>query len=66
MNYISDLYSTLSEKPQDTLIDVEELEDIISELVLVNSMVNIVNSLGYREFSEELVVVLKERVGRLL
>ncbi|MEM1935412.1 MAG: hypothetical protein QXD14_01620 [Sulfolobales archaeon] len=46
--------------------DLEHLDGIISGIVFTNSVLNIVNSLGYNEDSEELVRVLKEYVGEFI
>ncbi|MCX8184443.1 MAG: hypothetical protein RMI56_06165 [Sulfolobales archaeon] len=66
MNYASRFYSAPSRNTQDTLVDLELVDEVISGITLVNSMIDIVNSLEYQEYSEELVAVLRDYVGRFL
>ncbi len=67
MGCVSHVRSLSSGEPQFPLFpDLEHLDELVSGTVLVNSVLNIINSLGYRSLSKELASLLKEYVGRLL
>lgn len=66
MNYIGELYSIPSGETRELTFDLEYLDDIISGIVFFNSVLSLTNSLGYKEYVEDLVGTLKEHVGRFL
>ncbi|MEM2308461.1 MAG: hypothetical protein QW266_06045 [Sulfolobales archaeon] len=66
MSYINEPYAVLREDSQHRPLDLEYLDGVISGIVFINSMLSVVNSLGYYKHSEELVEILKEYVGELV
>lgn len=66
MSYINEPYTVLRDDSRYHPIDLEYLDDVISGIVFINSVLNITNSLGYSEHSEELVKILKEYIGKLI
>lgn len=66
MNFVNELYSVPSREAQHFFVDLDYLGVVESEIVLINSVLGIVRSLGYDEYFEELVGLLREYIGEFL
>lgn len=66
MNFVNELYSVPSREAQHFLVDLDYLGVVESQIVLINSVLSIVRSLGYDEYLEEIVGLLREYVGEFL
>ncbi len=67
MSYISGAYATHADELSNYLpIDPDQIVDLVSNIVFVNSVVNVVKALGFQEHLDGLLSSLRDMVGTFI
>lgn len=66
MTYVHEVHDVTGIGAYPPSLDLENLDEVVLGIVHVNSMLSLVWALGYPQYSEELITLLREYVGRFV